>query len=91
MAEEYTESPSDFAPAFSRSEIGRSGAGVIIDDSSISDSYAWSSQKISDQDALKANKNNAEFTGAISLGRKANTFVGVGSIAVGSDVTASGR
>lgn len=38
----------------------------------------------------KAPKASPEFTGSISLGRKANTQIGTGSFAVGDDVTASG-
>lgn len=39
----------------------------------------------------KANIANPEFTGSISLGRKANTTIGIESIAIGNDVTASGN
>ena len=39
----------------------------------------------------KANKENPEFTGSISLGRKASTFIGSNSFAVGAVVEASGR
>ena len=35
-------------------------------------------------------KNNTELTGSLSLGRKANTTVGTGSVAIGSNATASG-
>ena len=39
--------------------------------------------------SLKADKDNTVITGSLSLGRKAGTTVGTGSVALGSNVTAS--
>ena len=49
----------------------------------------WSADKLTDELNLKAPKANPEFTGSISLGRKAGTVVGNQSIAIGRNVEAS--
>lgn len=90
MADEIHDSLSDFAPAFSRNAIGRSGAGAIIDDTTTSDAYAWSSQKIATELNKKATKNSPVITGSISMWRKSGSTIGASSTALGYMVTASG-
>lgn len=49
----------------------------------------WSADKVTDELELKAPKASPDFTGSLSLKRKANTTKATGSTAFGYDVTAS--
>lgn len=69
------------------------GGESVIDDTAgdgVTD-RAWSANKIVDELATKADKDNPVFTGAISKGRKDGTVVGTGSTADGNGVTARGN
>ena len=61
----------------------------LIDDTSTAQNRTWSAEKLNEEIGGKADNANPEFTGAVSLGRKANTGNGGTSVALGYNVEAS--
>lgn len=71
--------------------IGAVVGGIVDDTAGAGDTdKTWSADKTTTELAAKAPKANPEFTGSISMNRKAGTTVGENSLAVGYEATASG-
>jgi len=62
----------------------------LIDDSSTGLDKTWSSEKVNSEFSEKMDTENPTGSGAVSIGRKENTSIGMYSSAVGYDVEASG-
>jgi len=72
-------------------EISDGSYENLIDDSSTGLDKTWSSEKVDSEFSEKMNMEDPTGSGAVSIGRKENTSIGMYSSAVGYDAEASGE